>query len=120
MILELRDSQTGALLGRVVDQRETRDSIGMQQANRVTNTDRLPRIVQHLGEHQRQGDRGAQVGVAIAGDTDAGTEARLIASAKVPADARTVDFASQRSLLMVPGEVGHRAGGETARISARR
>ena len=38
MILELRDSQTGALLGRVVDQRETRDAIGMQPANRVTNT----------------------------------------------------------------------------------
>ena len=38
MILELRDSQTGALLGRVVDRRETRDSIGMQPANRVTNT----------------------------------------------------------------------------------
>ncbi len=38
MILELRDSQTGALLGRVVDRRETRDAIGMQPANRVTNT----------------------------------------------------------------------------------
>jgi hypothetical protein len=38
MILELRDSQTGALLGRVVDRRETRESIGMQPANRVTNT----------------------------------------------------------------------------------
>ena len=38
MILELRDSLSGALLGRVLDQRATRDSIGMQQANRVTNT----------------------------------------------------------------------------------
>ncbi len=46
MILELRDSQTGALLGRVLDRRETRDSMGMQQANRVTNTSGLPRIVQ--------------------------------------------------------------------------
>lgn len=38
MILELRDSQTNALLGRVLDRRETRDSVGMQTANRVTNT----------------------------------------------------------------------------------
>jgi len=38
MVLELRDSITGALLGRVTDRRETRDSFGMQQANRVTNT----------------------------------------------------------------------------------
>jgi hypothetical protein len=38
MILELRDSQSGALLGRVLDQRATRDSMGMQQASRVTNT----------------------------------------------------------------------------------
>ena len=38
MILELRDSITGAMLGRVVDRRETRESIGLQQANRVTNT----------------------------------------------------------------------------------
>jgi hypothetical protein len=38
MVLELRDSITGALLGRVTDRRETRDSIGPQQANRVTNT----------------------------------------------------------------------------------
>lgn len=38
MVLELRDSITGALLGRVTDRRETRDSMGMQQANRVTNT----------------------------------------------------------------------------------
>ena len=38
MILELRDSMTNALLGRVLDRRETRESVGMQQANRVTNT----------------------------------------------------------------------------------
>jgi hypothetical protein len=38
MILELRDSVSGALLARVTDRRETRDSIGLQQANRVTNT----------------------------------------------------------------------------------
>jgi hypothetical protein len=38
MVLEVRDSQTNALLGRVLDSRETRESVGMQQANRVTNT----------------------------------------------------------------------------------
>jgi hypothetical protein len=38
MLLELRDAQSNALLGRVVDRRETRDSAGMQAANRVTNT----------------------------------------------------------------------------------
>lgn len=38
MILEVRDSMTNALLGRVLDRRETRESVGMQQANRVTNT----------------------------------------------------------------------------------
>ena len=38
MILELRDSQTNALLGRVLDRRETRDSVGMQMANSVTNS----------------------------------------------------------------------------------
>lgn len=36
MILELRDSQTNALLGRVLDRRETRDSGGMQ-ATSVSN-----------------------------------------------------------------------------------
>jgi hypothetical protein len=37
LILEARDSQTNALLGRVVDRRETRSSVAMQSANRVTN-----------------------------------------------------------------------------------
>jgi hypothetical protein len=37
LILEVRDSQTNALLGRVVDRRETRTSVVMQQANSVTN-----------------------------------------------------------------------------------
>jgi hypothetical protein len=37
MVLELRDSQTNALLGRVLDRRETRESAGMQQATRVSN-----------------------------------------------------------------------------------
>ena len=38
LVLELRDSQSNALLGRVVDRRETRDSAGMQMSNSVTNT----------------------------------------------------------------------------------
>lgn len=38
MFLELRDSQTNALLGRVLDRRETRDSVGMAISNRVTST----------------------------------------------------------------------------------
>jgi Protein of unknown function (DUF3313) len=37
LILEARDSRTNALLGRVVDRRETRSSVAVQQANRVTN-----------------------------------------------------------------------------------
>lgn len=37
MILELRDSQTNALLGRVLDRRETRESAGMQVATSVSN-----------------------------------------------------------------------------------
>jgi hypothetical protein len=37
MILEIRDSTTNALLARVLDRRETRESVGMAQTNRVTN-----------------------------------------------------------------------------------
>lgn len=37
MILELRDSQTNALLARVLDRRETHDSIGPQRVSSVTN-----------------------------------------------------------------------------------
>ena len=37
MVLELRDSRTNALLGRVVDQRQTHESLGMQMSNSVTN-----------------------------------------------------------------------------------
>lgn len=37
LILEVRDSRTNALLGRVVDRRETRSMGAMQQASRVTN-----------------------------------------------------------------------------------
>jgi hypothetical protein len=37
LILEARDSRTNALLGRVVDRRETRSSVTMQPTSRVTN-----------------------------------------------------------------------------------
>lgn len=37
LVIEMRDSMTGALLGRVLDRRETLDT-GMQWANRVSNT----------------------------------------------------------------------------------
>ena len=37
MVLELRDSRSNALLGRVVDQRQTHESLGMQMSNSVTN-----------------------------------------------------------------------------------
>jgi hypothetical protein len=37
LILEVRDSRTNALLGRVVDRRETRSQVALQPANRVTN-----------------------------------------------------------------------------------
>jgi hypothetical protein len=37
LILEVRDSRTNALLGRIVDRRETRSTVGMQPASRVTN-----------------------------------------------------------------------------------
>ena len=35
MILELRDSETNALLGRLLDRRETRETVGLQLANSV-------------------------------------------------------------------------------------
>lgn len=38
LIIEVRDSMTGALLGRVMDRRETRSSARMQLANSVSNT----------------------------------------------------------------------------------
>jgi hypothetical protein len=37
LVIELRDSLTGALLGRVLDRRQTLESVGMQVSNRVTN-----------------------------------------------------------------------------------
>ena len=37
MVLEVRDSQSNALLGRVFDQRQTHESLGMQMSNSVTN-----------------------------------------------------------------------------------
>jgi phage gp37-like protein len=37
LVLEVRDSRTNAMLGRVVDRRETRSTATMQQASRVTN-----------------------------------------------------------------------------------
>jgi len=38
LIIEVRDSMTGALLGRVIDQRETRTSARLQMATSVSNT----------------------------------------------------------------------------------
>jgi hypothetical protein len=37
VVIEVRDSMTGALLGRVLDRRETMDSAGMQMATSVSN-----------------------------------------------------------------------------------
>jgi hypothetical protein len=37
LVLEARDSMSGALLGRVLDRRETREMVGMQQTTSVTN-----------------------------------------------------------------------------------
>jgi hypothetical protein len=37
LVIEMRDSQTGALMGRVVDQRQTRDMGGMGMTTSVTN-----------------------------------------------------------------------------------
>jgi hypothetical protein len=37
LVIEARDSQSGALLGRVLDRRETREMVGMQQTTSVTN-----------------------------------------------------------------------------------
>lgn len=37
MVLEVRDSVSNALLARVVDERETRENFGLQQASRLTN-----------------------------------------------------------------------------------
>ncbi len=44
LVLEARDSQTNALLGRTIDRRETRGMPG--QANRVTNTSEFRRLAQ--------------------------------------------------------------------------
>ncbi len=38
LAVELRDSRTNALLGRVIDRRETRNSVGLERASRVSNT----------------------------------------------------------------------------------
>lgn len=38
LVIEVRDSMTGALLGRVIDQRETRTSARLQMATSVSNT----------------------------------------------------------------------------------
>lgn len=37
LVMEVRDSRTNTLLGRVVDRRETRSSVALQQTSRVTN-----------------------------------------------------------------------------------
>lgn len=37
VVIELRDSMTGALLGRVIDRRETRESMGLQWTTSVSN-----------------------------------------------------------------------------------
>ena len=38
LVIEIRDSLTGALLGRVLDRRETLDNVSLQMSNSVTNT----------------------------------------------------------------------------------
>jgi len=38
LFVEVRDSQSGALLGRVIDRRDTQGTAGPMQANRATNT----------------------------------------------------------------------------------
>ena len=64
LVMEVRDSSTGALLGRIVDRRETVNSPTLQLATRVSNTAGLPPAVQGLGRHHREGDRGTQGAVA--------------------------------------------------------
>ncbi len=38
LVAELRDSETGALFARVVDEREARDNMTLQWSNRVENS----------------------------------------------------------------------------------
>jgi hypothetical protein len=45
LVAELRDSQTGALLARVIDSREAREYPDFQIANRVTNSAEARQII---------------------------------------------------------------------------
>ena len=77
LILEVRDSQTNGLVGRVVDRRETRSSVAMQQANARHQPGRFPRAVLAVGLDGRQGSRGTKGDVAGAGNPDPGAEAQV-------------------------------------------
>jgi hypothetical protein len=54
-VLEVRDSVTGALLGRVLDRRETQSTGSMQWTNSVTNLADFRRLVQQWGSISTKG-----------------------------------------------------------------
>jgi hypothetical protein len=55
LVLEVRDSVTGALLGRVLDRRETQSTGSMQWTNSVTNLADFRRLVQQWGSISTKG-----------------------------------------------------------------
>ena len=77
LVIELRDSPTGALLGRVLDRRETLDT-GMQWSNRVTNTSDFRNLFKAWASITVKGTGIAQGDLAAARPADAGTEARPV------------------------------------------
>ncbi len=77
LILEVRDSRTNALLGRVVDRRETR-YVGRHAAGQQRHQPgRFPCAVLAVGVDRRQGSRGTEGAVAGAGNADPGPEAQV-------------------------------------------
>ncbi len=54
LVLELRDSESGAILARAVDRRAAEDALGMQESNRVNNTAEVKRLVRTWGRLLRE------------------------------------------------------------------
>ena len=80
LILEARDSQTNALLGRVVDRRETRSSVAMQSANRVTNQADFRSLFSQWASIAGKGLEELKAVSPVPADADAGPEAQVAAT----------------------------------------
>jgi hypothetical protein len=55
LVLEVRDSSSGALMGRALDRRETRGSAGMQRSSSVTNQAEFRALFRHWASIAAQG-----------------------------------------------------------------